>query len=294
MTFYIVIANSNGNDKAISAFSSRAKAEKYISASDIEKTRIEPYEVPKGETFSTVMMYAAHTATEDDKSEINGYFFNIYDAESAIENGGFVERLAIDQEDEIEDKNENENEDLPEPVEQFQSYKLEQKKVSRPENKSSVLEDMREAVANPKYDWFVLIAVVVLIISGNIIYHIYFYNNYDYAENVDSVDWLPKSANNISYYKDRLTDVYEFSISEPEFLNWAKAKRLEINKIEEKPFRIARYRFYSDLPIEGLEDMSEEEQYLVWKSMTEVNIENGYNFKVISDDENNKISGGMI
>jgi len=43
-------------------------------------------------------------------------------------------------------------------------------------------------------------------------------------ENVPSVDWLPASASNVSYYKSYSFTAYEFDISESEFNAWAWVK----------------------------------------------------------------------
>ena len=57
------------------------------------------------------------------------------------------------------------------------------------------------------------------------------------AENVPSVDWLPQSASNISFYKSYQFTAYEFDITEPEFRKWS---RWDVSEISE-PATITRY-----------------------------------------------------
>jgi hypothetical protein len=67
---------------------------------------------------------------------------------------------------------------------------------------------------------------------------------------------------------------------------------LEIKKIEGDPVKIPRYRFYADVPIEGLENLSEEEQYEMWISLTQTIIEVGYVFETKSSEDEKGNSGG--
>ena len=138
---------------------------------------------------------------------------------------------------------------------------------------------------NPGYYKYILSSLILLIIVGNIIYHVFYYDDYEFAENVESVDWLPQSANNISFYIYHKSNVYEFSIEENEFLDWVKDKGLIVKKIERGPVAITRYNFYADFVSECFENMSEEEQYQEWKSRTEASIENGYLFEGKSEAE---------
>ena len=289
MTFYIIVTRSNGSELAAAVYSSRKKAEAYLSETNMADSRIEPYEVPADETFSTVMMYAAHKTNEGGASEIIGYYFNIYDAEGAVNNNGFVERLPIDKVEEKIAESSTESE------EGFQAFKLEARKAPSPVAQATVSDKLRntvQTVQSTRFDWYLLAAVIILIIAGNIVYHVYYYNRFEFAENVLTVKWLPETAKNISYYKDRQVDVYEFSISEAEFLKWANAKRLDAKRIEGDPVNIPRYRFYADVPIEGLENMNEEEQYEMWNSLTKTIINVGYVFETKSSEGEKGNAGG--
>ncbi len=143
---------------------------------------------------------------------------------------------------------------------------------------------MLEKLRNNKY---FLSAVILLIIGGNVIYHVFYYDNYEFAENVESVEWLPQSANNISFYMYRDSNIYEFSMEEKDFLAWVKDQGLKVKKIESGAVAMARYSFYADLADQEMENMSEEEQYEKWKARTQVSINNGYIFEGKSEDKIN-------
>ncbi len=150
---------------------------------------------------------------------------------------------------------------------------------------------MLEKLRNNKY---FLSAVILLIIVGNVIYHVFYYDNYEFAENVESVEWLPQSANNISFYMYRDSNIYEFSMEEKDFLVWVKDQGLKVKKIESGAVAMARYSFYADLANEEMENMSEEEQYEKWKERTQVSIDNGYIFEGKSEDKINLGSYDII
>lgn len=61
--------------------------------------------------------------------------------------------------------------------------------------------------------------------------------HYSTEENVPSVDWLPSSVTNVSYYKSYSFTAYEFDISESEFKAWTNVELLPIIN----PVRVYRY-----------------------------------------------------
>ncbi len=150
---------------------------------------------------------------------------------------------------------------------------------------------MLEKLRNNKY---FLSVVILLIVVGNVIYHVFYYDNYEFAENVESAEWLPQSANNISFYMYRDSNIYEFSMEEKDFLDWVKDQGLKVKKIESGAVAMARYSFYADLANEEMENMSEEEQYEKWKERTQVSIDNGYIFEGKSEDKINLGSYDII
>jgi hypothetical protein len=52
------------------------------------------------------------------------------------------------------------------------------------------------------------------------------------AENVTTVDWLPKTASRISYFKSYMFTAFEFDIPEADFLQWCKEEGWPVTKVE--------------------------------------------------------------
>jgi len=255
------------------------KAEEYLQDAESPETRIDEYEVPRGANFSTVMMYASHKKDEAGSSKVAGYYFNIYDAEGEIGKDGFIERLAID-------KQETEQALSNAKDAGYKSYKIEAKRErDLPENLtlkqklSEAFGDMRKLI--------ILGNLIVVIIVVNVI--IYTGSDFEIGEDLHSADWLPGSATSISYYKDDRFFVFEFTIDDSEVFRWVEEKNLKIEELGQKPLTITRYRFYMDIPLENL---SEEELYLKWESMTKATITKGYSLESSANDGSNNISGG--
>ena len=282
MTFYIIIQRSNGSEKAVAAFSSMRKAEDFLKDSKTAESRIDEHEVPRGATFSTVMIYANHKKNEDGSSEVAGYYFNIYDAEGEVGKDGFIERLAIDKQDHDQSQSSSGQS-------AYKRYTIEgHREPSTPED-PTLKQKFSEAFGDMRKLMILGILIIVIIVVNVFIYR---GSDFEVGENLASVDWLPSSASNISFYKDDRFFVFEFSIDNPEFNEWAKEKELKIEKLDQEPLTITRYRFYTDLPIEDLDNLSEEEQYLRWESMTKATIKEGYSLEHSSNDGLTNISGG--
>ena len=58
------------------------------------------------------------------------------------------------------------------------------------------------------------------------------------AENVKRVSWLPPTASSISYYRSSSFALYEFDMSESDFLKWS---RWRVEPISSVPAIVMRY-----------------------------------------------------
>ena len=103
------------------------------------------------------------------------------------------------------------------------------------------------------------------------------------AENVKHVDWLPKTATNVSYFRSYAYTAYEFDISEPEFRRWTS---LEVKPIS-KPVTIARYslmtRQQSELPPDATPA-----QFEAWEAERHATVADGFYY------ENRRGNGGGV
>ncbi len=88
---------------------------------------------------------------------------------------------------------------------------------------------------------FLTIVAVTVCAGGTLGY--FCGNQTTYAEDLDSVPWLPESASQISYYKSYGRTVCEFNMPLKEFLKWAEEENWEVEKITE-PLSMQRYTYY--------------------------------------------------
>ena len=77
------------------------------------------------------------------------------------------------------------------------------------------------------------------------------FGNYDKLDNAGSASWLPEHTTEIYSRNSGNFEVYEFTISEREFLLWAENKELIVSPINEKPAKIRRYTSIGRAPEEG-------------------------------------------
>ena len=98
-------------------------------------------------------------------------------------------------------------------------------------------------------------------------------------ENVPSVDWLPDTASNVSYYRSYLNTAYEFDISESGFRSWS---RWDVTEISE-PVTIERYSQLSKCPEPNATD-EEWEAYFMADSERSATIDDGLYYGYRQDD----------
>lgn len=63
----------------------------------------------------------------------------------------------------------------------------------------------------------------------------------DSGQSLNSVQWLPQEASNISYSKTAYFNAFEFTISQEGFLDWVKDKKYGAPVSITKPVTVSRY-----------------------------------------------------
>ncbi len=86
----------------------------------------------------------------------------------------------------------------------------------------------------------VVVVVIALVVLGGAAMFYRGLTHLEFGENVAAVEWLPATATNVSFHKTLVHDVYEFDISEPEFVKWS---RWQLGPIK-TPVEIGRYNAY--------------------------------------------------
>lgn len=70
---------------------------------------------------------------------------------------------------------------------------------------------------------------------------------HDFGENVESLDWLPGYTSQISYYRSKQVQVYEFKISAENFERWAQSNQMQAHPLSEQEILS---RDSADLPVD--------------------------------------------
>lgn len=100
-------------------------------------------------------------------------------------------------------------------------------------------------------------AAAVLALTAGIVCGVHEGNILEVEEGLDSVPWLPETAGNISYCRNKIFgESYEFDISEEGFLDWCKSKGWSPRTITDS-FSILRYNFFT-LKLEDYEITDED------------------------------------
>lgn len=101
------------------------------------------------------------------------------------------------------------------------------------------------------------------------------------AENVASVDWLPPSASNVSYYRSYMNTAYEFDISERAFRDWSRWHVEEIDK----PVAMLRYSaFASPVPEPVNPSQEASEAYVLAVSQQRAKIDVGLYYERLQEN----------
>jgi hypothetical protein len=85
------------------------------------------------------------------------------------------------------------------------------------------------------------LAALVAIVWGGYATYVDF-NRVEEAQHVPRVDWLPRGATDVSYYRAYSWTAYEFDIDEAGFLRWAKDEGWPVKRVD-KPFTVPRHSF---------------------------------------------------
>jgi hypothetical protein len=105
---------------------------------------------------------------------------------------------------------------------------------------------------------------------------------HDFGENVESLDWLPGYTSQISYYRSKQVQVYEFKISAENFERWAQSNQMQAHPLSEQEILS---RDSADLPVDKKQqakarptdpdDSRSIEQFEAWQSAISIKISNG-------------------
>lgn len=272
MNVFIVIYVSKGSQQAIAAFTGKDSADDYIRDESLSKTVFDLYDVPSELESPPEKLYVAHKTIVGNIHQVTGYYLQKFQAKLATGGGGFVTELNIDK---------------PEPFEPPEETEEEAEKFAVPVAATGPELSTFKIICD-RFGGLANVCILAFMISFIAVFNYVYYSIFkriEFAENVASVKWLPDEATDISYYKDNSVWTFEFSISRAGFLEWANSEGFDVVEIDAPPaIKILRYAFDADKPLEGIENLSEKEQFRKWEAATKVNLNKGYTIQEILKD----------
>lgn len=247
----LVRVEEDGSLRALGAFTSKEKQKAYQEASGLtsSQVRLDFYNGPFNET--TKVVYTGHRRWNMDSFQLGGYFLSEGEAWNSVTQEGYVSVLHIDilYEDELK----LEAQALDQYAKLQKKWRLSTyeelvaKEGSDKARANIMLRFYEDALQSfkPKtrrelralYAFICLLPILPIAILA------YLDRHPKYAENVDTVKWLPDTASNISYYRSSQVQVYEFKIPPEDYKKWAALNNLTPTPITQSQ-TLSRYKAY--------------------------------------------------
>ncbi|ADE55816.1 hypothetical protein [Coraliomargarita akajimensis] len=247
----LVRVESDGSLHALGAFTSKEKQKAYQQAAGLKdsEVRLDFYNGPFDSDIAVI--YAGHRQWNMDSFQLGGYFRTEGDAWNSVTQEGYVSVLRIDTTHEAEQELQREALERYAKLQRRwrlssidELIKREGKQKAQANIKLRFYEDALESF-RPKTERdmraLYVLALCLLILPSSVMF--FMKNQPNYGENHSSVNWLPETATNVSFYRSKQIQVYEFNMDFESFKAWAKERGLEVRQIGSHQI-ISRYKAY--------------------------------------------------
>lgn len=247
----LIRVEDDGSLHALGAFTTKNKQRAFQQESGLSdsQVRLDFYNGPFDEDIDVI--YAGHRRWNMDLFQLGGYFKTEGEAWTWVTQEGYVSVLQIDSTF-AEDK--QLQEDALDRYSKLQrrwrltSYdelvENEGPDKTRANIKLRFYEDGLESLKpRTRRDIRALYAFAILLIFFPLAALYYTSQSTNYGENVDSVRWLPDEASNVSYFRSKQVQVYEFQISPEAFTKWAQERGMFVRPLRSQEI-ISRYKAY--------------------------------------------------
>lgn len=251
----LIRVEDDGSLHALGAFTSKEKQLAYQKDAGLEdsQVRLDFYNGPFDEDIKVV--YAGHRRWNMDLFQLGGYFKSEGEAWTWVTQEGYVSVLRLDTTYEQE---KNLQKDALERYAKLQRrwrlatyeelVEREGADKARANIKLRFYEDALESFKpKTRRDLRALYAFVVLILCLPIAIYLFLRGGPDYGENLDSVSWLPSYTSDISYYRSKQVQVFEFKVSGEDFKRWAESRGMNVRRLANQEI-ISRYKAYIPSP----------------------------------------------
>ena len=284
----LIRIEDDGSLHALGAFSTKEKETAYRTAAGLEESQVRldfhngPFE------DDTEVIYAGHRRWNMDRFQLAGYFMSEGESWTWVTQEGYVSVLKIDTDYASEKALETQALERYSKLQKqwrLSSYEELVAREGSDKTRANIMlrfhEDALESFKpRSRRDIRALYALCALIPAFPLAIFYFLSSSPDFGENVESVKWLPDYASQVSYYRSKQVQVYEFAISPEDFNQWAQSNQMEVLQLSE-PETLSRYKAYlpadktqqaksitSDTPITV-------EQFKEWKSAISIQISNG-------------------
>lgn len=251
----LIRVEDDGSLHAIGAFTSKEKQLAYQKESGLDdsQVRLDFYNGPFDQDVKVV--YAGHRRWNMNLFQLGGYFKSEGEAWTWVTQEGYVSVLRIDTSFEAEKALQQ---DALERYAKLQRrwrlatyeelVEREGADKARANIKLRFYEDALESFKpKTRRDLRALYAFVVLILCLPLAVFFYLSGGADYGENLESVGWLPDFASDISYYRSKQVQVFEFRVGSENFKRWAESRGMKVQRLVSQEI-VSRYKAYIPTP----------------------------------------------
>jgi len=284
----LVRVETDGSLHALGAFTSKEKQKAYQEATGLKdnQIRLDFYNGPFDNDIKVI--YAGHRRWNMDRYQLGGYFRSEADAWNSVTQEGYVSVLRIDTTYKEEQALEREALELYAQLQKrwrLSSYEELIAREGLEKARANIMlrfyEDALESFRpKTRRDIRALYALVAVMIALPIAIFFFLKSAPDFGENVPSVSWLPESASDVSFYRSKQVNVYEFNIDPNGFRTWAKSQGMSVRRVSAQEI-ISRYKAYAPTDTESAADVENSdgaidfEEFKKWQSQISVIVEIG-------------------
>jgi hypothetical protein len=247
----LIRVEDDGSLHALGAFTSKEKQVAYQKATGLDdsQVRLDFYNGPFEKDIEVI--YAGHRRWNMDRFQLGGYFKSEGEAWNWVTQEGYVRALQIDTTYEQEKELEKEAIELYAKLQKRWRLLSYQELITREgadKARANITlrfyEDALESFRpKNKRDVRAFNTFLLLILFLPIAVYFYASSGPDYGENVASVNWLPSYTSEISFYRSKQVQVYEFRIEREDFEKWVRAKGMTVRPLN-APEILSRYKAY--------------------------------------------------
>lgn len=247
----LIHVEEDGSLHALGAFTTKEMQLAYQKDAGLEDchVRLDFYNGPFNENIQVI--YAGHRRWNLDKFQLAGYFQSEGEGRTLVTQEGYISVLRIDTTYQEEKALQKEALDRYAKLQRrwrLATYeelvKREGAKKARADIKLRFYEDALESFKpKTRRDVRALYAFLVLTLCLPLAISYFLSDGPEFGENLDHVSWLPEHASDISFYRSKQVQVFEFQAKPEDFKRWAESRGMRVRRLVNQEV-ISRYKAY--------------------------------------------------